>query len=227
VLTVRAYTAADARNINAMLLELGERLVNKLNERSQRDLIDVAEQEVRQAEARTKAAALALSSFRASRSVFDPTAQSGLQLQGVAKLQEELLDTEAQLAQLRLVAPKNPQIESLANHAEVVRKAIASETGKVVGDGASLTAKTPLYDRLTLEMTFADHQLASALAALEEARLDAARKRVYLERLVQPNLPDNAMEPRRLRSVVVVFLLGLVAWAVIRLVVSSVREHVD
>jgi capsular polysaccharide transport system permease protein len=227
VLMVRAYTAEDARNINDMLLHMGERLVNNLNDRSRQDLIEVAQQEVRLAEARTQAAALALSSFRSSRSVFDPAAQSALQLQGVAKLQEELIATEAQLSQLRQVAPSNPQIASLAKYSESLRKIIATETGKVMGSDSSLTGKAPAYDRLTLEKGFADRQLASALTSLELARSAAARKQLYLERLVQPNLPDQATEPRRLRSVLTVFVLGLVAWGVLSLVFASVREHTD
>ncbi|MEQ1517640.1 MAG: capsule biosynthesis protein, partial [Usitatibacteraceae bacterium] len=64
-------------------------------------------------------------------------------------------------------------------------------------------------------------------AALETAKSEALRKQLYLERLVQPNLPDKAEEPRRIRSVMTVLLLGLVAWGVISLLVASVREHTD
>jgi capsular polysaccharide transport system permease protein len=227
VLRVSAFTADDSQKINEMLLQMGERLVNNLNTRSRQDLISVAEGEVKVAEDKAKAAALSLSAFRANRSVFDPTAQSGLQLQGVAKLQEELLATEAQLAQVRQVAPNNPQIAALVSRAEGLRKVIAAETGKVIGNDSSLTGKAPVYDRLALEKTFADRQLGSALVSLETARSEAQRKQLYLERLVQPNLPDKAMEPRRLRSVFMVFALGLILWGVVSLVVASIREHTD
>jgi capsular polysaccharide transport system permease protein len=44
---------------------------------------------------------------------------------------------------------------------------------------------------------------------------------------VQPNLPDMAVEPRRIRSTFMVLALGLVLWGVLSLVVSSVKEHTD
>jgi capsular polysaccharide transport system permease protein len=50
---------------------------------------------------------------------------------------------------------------------------------------------------------------------------------LYLERLVQPSLPDKAMEPRRIRSVFTVFLIGLIAWGVVSLLVAAIREHSD
>jgi capsular polysaccharide transport system permease protein len=227
VLRTRAYTARHAKEINELLLQMGERLVNSLNTRSRQDLVDVAEKEVRIAEERTRAAALSLSSFRANRGVFDPDRQSTLQLQAVAKLQEELFAAETQLAQLRQVSPNNPQVAGLASRVEALRRQAAAEAGKVTGKGTSFTAKAPDFDRLALEKGFADRQLATALASLETARSEAARKQLYLERLVQPNLPDKAEEPRRMRSVLMVLLLGLVSWGVLSLVVASVREHTD
>lgn len=227
VLRVRAYTAEEAQKINELLLQMGERLVNNLNARSRDDLIRVAEQEVQAAEARARQAAFALSSFRAGRNVFDPDRQSALQLQGVAKLQEELMTAETQLMQVRQVSPSNPQIDVLQSRVEGLRKAVAAETAKVMGGTASLAGKSPAYERLQIDRGFAERQLAGALVALDAARSEATRKQLYLERIVQPNLPDSAMEPRRLRSVITVFLLGLVLWGVVTLVMVSVREHMD
>jgi capsular polysaccharide transport system permease protein len=226
-LNVRAFTAEDAKRINDLLLNMGERLVNNLNDRSRQDLIKFATQEVTVAETKAKTAALALSSFRTSQSVFDPDRQSAIQLQGVAKLQEELLTTEAQLNQIKRVSPNNPQVASLASRVASLRNTIAAETSKVAGGGASLTSKSANFERLVLEKGFADKQLASALTSLETARSEAERKQLYLERLVQPNLPDKALEPRRIRSVFMVLIVGLMAWGVVSLLVASVKEHTD
>jgi capsular polysaccharide transport system permease protein len=48
-----------------------------------------------------------------------------------------------------------------------------------------------------------------------------------LERIVQPNQPDIAIEPRRFRAVVIVLLLGLLAWGIMSLLVASIREHMQ
>jgi len=227
ILTVRAFTAEDAKRINDLLLKMGERLVNNLNDRSRQDLIKFATQEVTTAKTNATAAALALSSFRTAQTIFDPDRQSAIQLQGVAKLQEELFATEAQLNQIRQVSPKNPQVASLANRVSSLRNTIANETSKVAGGGTSLTSKSANFERLVLEKSFADKQFASTLASLESARSEAERKQLYLERLVQPNLPDKALEPRRIRSIFMVFAVGLIAWGVVSLLVASVKEHTD
>ena len=227
VLKVRAFTAQDSHRINELLLQMGERLVNNLNNRSRQDLIAVAQQEVQLAEDRSKSASVALSAFRAKQAVFDPDRQSALQLQGIAKLQEELLAAEAQLMQLRRLAPNSPNMATLRDQVDHLRKTIEQEKGQVTGDGRSLSAQSAAYDRIALEKAFSDRQLATALASLESAKSEANRKQLYLERLVQPSLPDKAMEPRRLRAAFTVLLLGLVSWGVLTLLVASIREHMD
>jgi len=227
VLRVHAYTAEEAQRINEMLLEMGERLVNNMNRRSRQDLIDVAEREVQLAEKRAKDAAAALSAFRANRSVFDPDRQSALQLQSVVRMREELLSAETQLEQVRKVSPNNPQVSTMESRVRALREAIADENARVLGREGGLSAKSPIYDQLALEKTFADRQLATALAALDTARNEAARKQLYLERLVQPNRPDKALEPRRVRGIVTTLVVGLILWGIVGLVVASVREHTE
>jgi capsular polysaccharide transport system permease protein len=63
--------------------------------------------------------------------------------------------------------------------------------------------------------------------SLEQARNEAQRKQLYLERIVQPNLPDVATEPRRLRSFLAVVALGLVLWGILSMLIAGVREHQD
>jgi capsular polysaccharide transport system permease protein len=226
-LTVRAFTAVDAQKIGNLLLDMSERLVNTLNDRSRRDLISFADNEVKIASDKVKDASIALLSYRSTHSVFEPDKQAALQLEGVAKIQEELVSTEAQLAQLRKLSPDNPQIRSLTTRADSLRTAITSEAMKVTGARGSFSARAPNFERLALDLGFADKQLGVALAQLESARSEALQQQLYLERLVQSGLPDKAMEPRRARSVFTVFILSLIGWGVIILAIASIREHAD
>lgn len=225
VLRVSAYKAEDAYRINAMLLEMGESLINELNERGRQDMIRFASAEVGIAEKKVKAAGLALSGYRNDKAVFDPERQSALQLQLVSKLQDELIATKAQLDQVRTFTPENPQIPALQRRAKGLQAEMDIQMGRVAGSGTSLTTKAADYERLALDRTFADKQLGAAFASLEQARNDAQRKQLYLERIVQPNKPDVAVEPRRLRAILATFLLGLIAWGILTILLAGVREH--
>jgi capsular polysaccharide transport system permease protein len=226
-LSVKAFTAQDAVNANRLLLAQSEALVNRLNERGRQDMIKFAQTEVTQAEGKAKAAALALSAYRNQQGVLDPERQATVQLQQVAKLQDELIATTTQLAQLMAFTPQNPQIPFLLNRAKTLEAEIAKENTKVTGGQKSLSNKAADFQRLALESDFANKQLASTLASLESARNEAQRQQVYLERVAQPSLPDVAQEPRRLRSIFAAFVLGLVAWGILTMLLAGVREHQD
>lgn len=224
-LRVSAFSAEDAYRINATLLEAGERLINALNERERQDMVRSATDEVATAEAKVKSAALALAQFRNEKALFDPERQSALQLQLVSKLQDELIAAEAQVAQVRRLTPNNPQLAALLERASTLRTEIAKQTGRVSGGDKSLTRDSAEFQRLSIELGFAEKQMGVALTTLEQARNEALRKQLYLERIVQPNKPDVAQEPRRLRAILATLVLGLVAWGVLSLLLAGVREH--
>lgn len=226
-LQVRAFTSKDAEKINQTLLEISERLVNRMNQRAAADTVEFAQREVNQAAAKAKDAAAALAAYRNSYTVFDPEKQSALQLQQVTSLQSQMFAAQTQLMQLQSISPQNPQIPVLKTNIESMQKQIQIATGGVTGGKDSLSQKAANYARLQLDAQFADKQLASAMTALESARGEAERKQLYLERLVQPNAPDVAIEPKRLKSVFEVFALGMIAWGVLSLLLAGVREHHD
>lgn len=224
-LTVRAFTPQDAQRINRQLLERSEDVVNRLNNRGRSDLVTFATQEVVEAKIAARDAALELARFRNARGIVDPEKQATLQLEMVSRLQDELIGAKTQLQQLRAMAPENPQIPILEVRISSLSRQIDEQLGLVAGNRQSLSANAAQYQRLELEREFADRRLAAAMNSLEESRNEARRKQAYVERIVQPSLPDEAQEPRRLRGIVATFVLGLVAWGILTLLLAGMREH--
>lgn len=224
-LVVRAYTSQDALRLNGRLLVLAEDMVNRLNARGREDLIRYAQSEVDAAEQHARKASLALAAYRNQKGVVDPQQQAAIQLQMVSKLQDELITVKSQLIQLRAFTPENPQIPVLQKRARILSEEIYEQTGRVAGSNKSLAAAAVEYQRLQLENGFAERQLAVAMASLQEARNEARRKQVYVERIVNPNRPDSALEPRRLRGILATFVVGLIAWGILSLLLAGVREH--
>lgn len=225
VLTVRAFSAEEAKTINARLLQNAEKLVNQLNERGRNDLIHFAEQEVAEAKMEAANAAQNLAAYRNRKGVIDPERQATVQLQMISKLQDELIGARLQLLQLSRAAGENPQIPLLKVRIAGLEQAIKEELGEVAGSNGSLSAAAAEYQRLQVQREFADQQLGLSLAALQDARNEARRQGAYVERVAQPSLPDDALEPRRLRGILATLVIGLVAWSILTLLLAGVREH--
>jgi capsular polysaccharide transport system permease protein len=82
-----------------------------------------------------------------------------------------------------------------------------------------------IFQQLGSEKDFADRNLAAAFASLEQARIEAIKKQLYLERVANPSKPDSALEPKRIRGIITVFVLGLVLWGIASMIIAGVKEH--
>ena len=224
-LTVRAYTPEEARRVNQRLLEMSEATVNRLNTRGRQDLIRYAETEVANSKAQAQSAAVALAAFRNRYGVVDPEKQAEVQMQMISKLQDGLIGARTELAQLERYTPINPRIPVVKTQIATIQGQIDRELGKIAGNRGSLAQSAVIYERLVLENELANKQLSASLGSLEQARNEAQRKQAYVERIVQPNLPDAPMEPRRLRGILATLALSLVAYGILRMLLAGVKEH--
>ena len=99
--------------------------------------------------------------------------------------------------------------------------------GKVLGGSESIANKAGDFERLTLENRLAEQQLAAAMTAFTNASAEAQKKQLYLERIVQPNKPDAALEPQRWHNILATLALSLIVYGILKLLISSVKEHQD
>ncbi len=226
-ITVRAYDPNTAQMINRRLVEQSETLVNSLSGRAQSDQIAIAQGEVEAAADEARRAGLELARFRDTSGIVDPAAQSEVGLQMISKLQDELIGAQTRLRQLQTYTPQASQIPFLQTQVRELQNEIARARGQLTGGRASLSSALAQYQELELAAEFAETQLAVTRASLQEAKAEARRKQAYLEKISAPSLPDYPVEPRRIRSILATFVLGLLAWGVLYMLAIGVREHKD
>ena len=109
---------------------------------------------------------------------------------------------------------------------DALERQIAIERARITADGRqALPQQLAGYERLLLEREFADKQLASATASLETARVDAQRQALFLARVVEPNMAQEAEYPKAGFILGSLFAILCVLYAMGWLVVAGVREH--
>lgn len=224
-LKVRAFSAENAKEIADTLLQLGEGLVNRLNERLLRDAVGRAEDDVAGAQDRVIAAQAALTTFRNKELLIDPTRNAVALAELIAKLSTELATTRAQISEVKMNSSTGPQVPVLERKAIALDEQITSERARVARGSDGLAERIATYERLVLEREFANKMLGTNEADLVRAKAEAAKQLLYLERVVEPNLADYSAQPKRLSSLLTVFaanlLLVLISW----LVFTGIREH--
>lgn len=223
-LRVEAFTAADAARVANALLEGGEGLVNRLNERSASDAVTDAERNVRDAQARLSLVQGQMTSFRNREGVIDPAASAKAGGELIGQLTINLAVLRAERAQVAAQAPSSPQLPALDSRIRAFEAQISAEREKIVGDATSLAPKISTYESLITEREFAEKILATSTASLNSAQIEARRQRLYIDRVVNPSVPDKPVEPRRWLALLAVFATTLLIYALGWLVYAGVRE---
>ena len=102
---------------------------------------------------------------------------------------------------------------------------IADQRALIAEPSTGIAKKLAEFERLSLMREFAKMSLASANTALDNARTEARRQQLYLERVVEPNLPDFPISPQRLRMIATIIGGNALFLLVIWLFYMGVREH--
>ena len=225
IIEVKAFTASDAYEINRRLLDLSEEMVNRLNGRAQAKGIAEAQKQVDLATERAKAARVALAQYRNSKALIDPDKQAGGALEIANTMIAERAALQAQLELMQRVAPRNPSIPALRNQVNAISAQIASQDNRVVGSSTGIASKIGGYENLLVEQEFATESLNAANAALVQARAEAQRQQFYLERVVDPNVPDMPLLPKRFLNTLIVAATALCLYFIAWMFIVGILEH--
>ena len=225
-LTVRSFRPEDSQVIALDLLQLGETAVNRLNEAARSDTVALAEAEVERARQRTLGLSDELLHYRNQKQVLDPAASSETLQKLVGGLEDELAKARVERdAAAKYLRPGAPKLTEFDNQIAALTAQLADQRARMTGGSAALSSAAPAYEHLMLEREFAGKDYAAALSALELARIDAAKKHLYLVRIVDPNRAERSLAPQRgliLLSLLIALLVGYgIGW----LIIAGVREH--
>ncbi len=227
-LTVSAFDPVFAKELATLVIELGEGLVNDLSSRIEEDALSTALMEVERAGGNVAEASAALTRFRNSNTLLDPAAESAARLNLVAQIESRLIETRSMLGEKEAYMRGDaPEVVALKNRIRALERQLGLERGRLGGGGEAgeLSALIESYQPLELGQELALRRYTSALGSLEAARLEAQRKKQYLVTFIEPNLPDAAIEPRRLYEVLTVFVFAFLIQLVGGLMWSALRDH--
>ncbi|MDR3494358.1 MAG: capsule biosynthesis protein [Ancalomicrobiaceae bacterium] len=222
---VVAFRPDDAQAVVVSLLHLAEAMVNRMNERAQSDSLNFARSEVKRAEANVITAQQELAAYRNKELIVDPSKSATSMIETIGGLSGDLARANAQLKETQAMSPRSPSIPSIKARIAALDERIGIERQRLAGGDTSLANKLGEYERRVLARDLADRGLTNALESLDTARQEAHRQHIYVEEVVQPTLPDESTEPKRLRSILTVFVLGFALFGVCWILVVGAGEH--
>lgn len=233
---VFAFTPGDAHQIATVLLEEVSRLINDLSAIAREDATRYAAEERDKAIARLIAARQALTAFRVSTQIVDPTADIAGQMGLLNTLQTELAQTLIEQDMLQQTAKAtDPRLSQIALRIEVIEARIADERrklgvgGPLAGDGAApaggYAGVIGEFEKLQVDLQFAETTYLTALSAYDAAVSEAQRTSRYLTTYVRPTLAQTSTAPDRLLLTGLVAGFAFLTWVIALLIYYSLRDR--
>lgn len=230
---VQAFTPGDAEKVAALIVKYCQELINNLSEQARKDTLRFSEREASLAEARLKLIREELRDFRASSSAVDPAATAEAQLTLTTELEQRLIEHRTQLTTLQTtLSPNAPSIQQLKKQIASITAELKAKKSEIGGQSGSagdgnfnLSFLLANFEKLKVEQEFAQRAYTVALASLEQARVEALRQQRFLAVFANPTKPQDAIYPKRILDVFLVFFAAFVIWGISVLLAYSVRDH--
>ncbi len=228
-INIRAFTPELAQQINQLLLVQGEAKMNALGRKLAIEQVHFLQQQVITLSDKFDAARDALLAYQNKNGLFSPTATVENIATIVASLEAQLSSLQAEkIALMNYQNNDSPQMVALNNKIAAYQEQIDTERKLMAQQsGDALNVKSAAYQTLELKVQFAQESYSAGLIALENTRIEAARKLKQLSVLQQPTLPEYSLEPQRLYNVTVFALVALFITLIVQMLILVIKDHRD
>ena len=224
--SVRAFTPREAQAIARTLMGLGEARVNAFNERAISAGLAVATADLARAEQEVREIQGTLTRFRDVTGDIDPARNSEGTQRQLGEIEAELIKERALLGSMRrYLAASSPQVLAAQSRIDALQQATEEIRDRLTGGSNTVARRLAEYEALKLKQDFAAKRYDAARIAVENAKAQLARQRLFLVPVVSANLPEKPAAPRPVRTTLAVFVGLAIAFAIGWLLLAGVREH--
>jgi len=229
ILTIKvfAFTPQDAKRINEAILEQCERYLNGISHKIAREQMNFIEQELAYAYQKMQTAKNKLIDFQNKYKVMEPVQEAQLTTSLIAQLETQLAMHEAQLKNMLTYLNEDSfQVQALKSQIKALKEQIEKEKAKLVGgDNSKLNKITAEYLNIKLNVDFATDVYKATLSAFETTRVEASRKLKNLVIIASPNLPEEALYPRKVYNLTLATILLLIFYGILQIIIGVIKEH--
>lgn len=226
---VRAFTPEDATRVAEAIIAHSEDLVEDLSLVAREDAMRYTLEDVAKAEARLKEMRRQIREFRTTYQIIDPEADVQSQVGILGALQSRLADSLIELETISSYSDgTDPRLPNIQRRVDAIRMQIENEraaVGSQSEDGKPLSVIIGEYEELLVDLEFAQNAYVAALAAEEQARIEANRRSRYLAVHIPPTRAEESIYPDRPLLLLVVLACCFAAWGVLVMIYYNIRDR--
>lgn len=227
-LKVEAFSPQDASAIARDIIRLSERLINDISERSRKDAVARAEQEVSHAADKLAQTRDKLTVFRDKNALIDPGMRAKNIAELIAKLTLDKVNIESALTtlqgSLRGDSPtqriQRDRLAAIDRQIDALNKALTNPNSNT-----AVSAQIATYERLKLDEQFDELMYKISMSSYERARQELERQQLYLVTVTPPIPPQEATYPKVVASTLLLFAALFIFWSIGALIAASINDQ--
>jgi capsular polysaccharide transport system permease protein len=224
---VQGFDAQFAHDLLTLIVERSQQFIDNINEQITREQLRFFDREIADSEDRLKLAKEALIAFQRENRLMTTEAESATVMATIQTLEQGLAQKESDLnARLQVLDKSAPQLQTLQMDIKALESQIVSAKDRLAGaSSTSISELDSQFREIALNLEFVTNIYKSNLNALEQARLEAARRLKFLIVVAQPSIPERAEYPQRAYLLATSAVVFMILFFIISLTVAIIREH--
>ncbi len=231
VLAIRAqaFDAPVAHAVVKMLIEEGERFMNRQAHALAQEQVAFLDEEVARAKGRAVAAHQKVLQYQDEQGLVSPQSSAENAMGIIGGLESELARLHTRRnALLGYLMPSSSTVTEVDIRIAAIRKQIDDEKARLAAPtGETLNRTVDAFQRLVAEAEFTEEVYRSALVALEKVRIEATRTLKKVSVVQGATIPQYPLEPRRAYNTVVFTLAAHLLAGIAYLLGAIIRDHKD
>lgn len=229
-LSVQAFEPVFAKRVLEVIVAQSQSFVNELSRQMAREQLRFAQGELALARRTYEQKRQTLIEFQRNSNVLDLEFTAQARATMINELEAELVMARAELSALISgLSANSPQVQQKRNMINSLEQEIAIERKRLTSSqtDSGLNVLASEYRELTVDAGIAEEAYKFAVAAVENARIEATKQLRALLVIVQPNLPDEPSFPERLYNLVALLLGLLMLYGIFRFIAATIDDHRD
>jgi len=227
---VQAFSADFAEQMLRTILNASEHFVNEVSHSIAREQMAFAKGELENARQLYTKRKTQLLEFQNTNKVLDGKSSAQSRATIIAELESQHTKEQAVVTELMFkLKVDSPQVRLQKQKVNALAQQLSFEKRLLVSapDGEQLNVVASRFQQLTLDAGIAEESYKTAVAALDNARIEASKKIRTLVTVVSPNTPQLALYPERIYNLATILLGLLMLYGITRFILASIEDHRD
>lgn len=231
ILTVRAFSPADAVKISRAAMQAANEMIDNISEKAKQDLVKRGQNDMDDALAEYRRALDALREYQNKTGILDPLASAKMSNAVIAKLTEQKISLTVSLSSLTTAGANNSArgrelkrtIEAIDDQIRLRQDSVAGVKNPV--NEVQLSTSMTEFSKLETQRIVTQALYESTVRNLDTAKSTALKRTTFISVFSDAHVPENSRYPERFSQWIII-LGGLITlWTTATLIWMSIEDH--